>query len=490
VLVIHPLNRVWVRVECDDGIARELSDYFCFETPQSKFMQRQKRFKGWDGKIRLFKLKGHTIYRGLVPRILEFAEQREYAVDNRVPPPDPLWSEPGELEAAITDLILPEDKAPRDYQLASLRTLLDNERGIVLSPTGSGKSLVIYLITQLIGVKTLIVVPTIGLVSQMVKDFAEYGYDVRNIHSIKAGTEKDASAAVYVSTWQSIYKMEPTYFAQFDCIIVDEVHGAKSKSLSHLMEQTYSTTYKFGFTGTLDDTQANRLILEGLFGDVSVATTTQALQKRNELAKLKVQMVFLQYPEQTRKNFRKSSYPEEIECLMGDRSRMEFIVQLTKRLKGNVLLLFNYVEKQGIPLFERLKDAIPDKTIHYVAGSVDGDEREAIQAEVKANDGDQVIVASYGTYSTGINIPNLKHLVFAHPTKSKIRVLQSIGRTLRTFDGKVFATLWDLIDDLRIGKRVNFAMKHGEERALHYTSERFPIVTQKVSLDAMSRRIA
>lgn len=484
-MVLHALNDVWVRVECDEGIAQELSDYFTFETPQSQYMQRQARYRRWDGKIRLFKLKGRTIYRGLVPRIIAFAEQRGYEVENRVPTVDPLWKDPDELNAFIDALNLPD--APRDYQLAAVRALLDTERGIILSPTGSGKSLIIYLMTLLTGAKTLIVVPTIGLVSQMVKDFAHYGFDINQIHSIQGGTEKDADAKVYVSTWQSIYKMDSGYFEQFECIIVDEVHGAKAKSLSHLLEKAYRTPYRFGFTGTLDDTQANRLILEGLFGAVTATTTTRELQKQGHLAPIKVNLVFLQYPQQSRKNLQRVSYQEEIDALMDDKARMEFIVQLVKRTKGNTLVLFNFVEKQGIPLYDRLVKAIPGKTIHYVAGSVDSEDRAAIQTEVKMTDDNQVIVASYGTYSTGINIPNLRHLVFAHPSKSKIRVLQSIGRTLRIHESKDRATLWDVVDDLRIGKHVNFAMKHGQERALYYSSERFPIVYQQINLDALSR---
>jgi superfamily II DNA or RNA helicase len=486
---IHALDDVWVQVECEDGIARELADYFTFETPGAAFMRRQARFKRWDGKIRLFKLKTHTLYRGLVPRLLEFAAQRDYPITSHVPAPTPVH--PGKALDAFLEHSLALPFTPHDYQYAALRTTLDQQRGIILSPTGSGKSFIIYLLTQAMPVKkTLIVVPTIGLVSQMAKDFKNYGFDLSQLHTISAGAEKDADAELYISTWQSIYQLPPEYFKQFGCIIVDEVHGAKSKSLTHLLEQATHTPFRYGFTGTLDDTQCNRLILEGLFGEVTRVATTSELQKAKHLTPLHVRMVMLKYPEQAAKLNRKASYQDEIDYILSDAARLEFIARLAREVKGNALILFNYVEKHGLPLYGRIKLRCPNKTVHYIAGSVDGAEREDIREHVEFNGDNQVVVASFGTTSTGVNIPNLKHLIFASPSKSKIRVIQSVGRALRLSEGKTIATLWDLVDDLRIGKHVNFAMKHAEERAEYYATEKFPVRMMEFSLSAISLQTA
>lgn len=479
---ITPLDDVFVRVDASTDILRELSEYFTFETPGSAYMRRQAQYRKWDGRIRLFKLRTQTIYRGLVPRIIEFAQQRDYEVVNRVPTVTSDWT-PEALNDFLQSLNLPF--VPRDYQINGLRKLLRDERGICLSPTGSGKSFIIYLLTQVLGVKTLIVVPTIGLVSQMAKDFKGYGYDLHNMHTIQAGKEKNAAVGLYISTWQSIYKLPGEYFNQFECIIVDEVHQAKSKSLSHLLEKATTVRYRFGFTGTLDETQAHQLILEGLFGEVTRVATTSDLIKQKQLAPLRVRMVMLKYPEPECKLNKRAQYQDEIEYIVTHQARLEFTAQLVSRLKGNVLVLFNFIDKHGIPLHELITKRCVNKQVHYIAGSVTGDERETIREFVQEND-DQVINASYGTFSMGVNITNLRHVVFASPSKSKIRVLQSLGRGLRMEAGKMNVTLWDIVDDLRVGKRVNFAVQHAEQRALYYSTEKFPMTIQEVSLDSFS----
>ena len=480
---IAPLDDVWIRIDCDDAVARELSDYFTFETPNSRFMQRQAKYRRWDGRIRLFKLKTRTLYRGLSARVVEFCEQRGYDVENDVPEVAPVLPG-GALDTWLSTLTLPFQ--PHEDQKRAVRTALDSHRCVILSPTTSGKSFIIYLLTQAIARKTLIVVPTIGLVSQLAKDFKKYGFDVNDLHSIQAGTEKDANAKVYVSTWQSIYKLPPEYYAQFGCIIVDELHHAKSKSISHLLEQAHSTAFRIGLTGTLDETQAHQLILEGLFGPVHRVATTAQLQQKGRLSPLRVNMVFLKYPEQARKLLRKAQWQDEIDYIVQDGARLEFCARLASELKGNVLLLFNYVGKHGIPLFERIQ-AKTNKPCHYIAGSVDGDEREEIRETVQLDkDEDHIINASYGTFSTGINIPSIRHIIFAGPAKSKIRVMQSIGRGLRLDDGKGHCTLWDLVDDLRIGKHVNYTMQHAESRALYYAAEKFPVSMKQISLSAFA----
>lgn len=478
---IYPLDDVWVRIDAPDAVLRELSDYFTFETPGAQYMRRKSQYRKWDGRIRLFKLKTRTLYRGLTARIEEFCEQRNYACTNHVPAPEALF-EGAALDEWLQSMQLP--LSVRDYQYAALRNMLDNERAIILSSTGSGKSYIIYLITQLLNVRTLLVVPTVGLVSQMAQDFKEYGFDPRNFHTIKAGSAKDdESASLYISTWQSIYQQPSEYFQQFDCIIVDEVHQAKAKSLSHLLEQATTTKYRFGFTGTLDDTEAHQLILEGLFGSVTRVATTKDLIKQKHLTPLRVRGVVLHYPDAVRKQLRGIAYPDEVDYIISDRARLSFVAQLAASLSGNVLVLFNFVEKHGEPLYERIRDVAKSKDVHFIAGRVDGDEREGIRQQLIHTDDHQVLVGSYGTFSTGQNVPNLRHIVFASPSKSKIRVLQSIGRGLRLHASKNVVTLWDLWDDLRHGKHVNYAMRHAEQRVEYYTKEQFPIVMSEISLE-------
>lgn len=485
-VTVHPLDNVYCTVECSDATAKELNDYFTFQSPAAHFIRRQARYKRWDGKIRLFKFRTRTLYVGLIPRLEEFCRDRDEKFASLINASESQWSD-ARIERAVQSI--PGLKlAPRDYQHDSVCFLLQSERGIVQSPTGSGKSLAIYLVQALLNVKTLIVVPTVGLVTQLASDFQDYGFDINQLHTISAGKTKDASARLYISTWQSIFEQPPEYFNQFDCIVVDEVHHAKAKSLTHLLEQATRVRYRFGFTGTLDDTEANRLILEGLFGNVFTATTTKELQKRGELADLNVHIIQLKYSDAECKEQRKlNDFNEELGYIVQHPARLKLTVETVKKLQGNVLVLFQFIDLHGKPLYDALTKACPDKDIHYIAGEVEADNREAIRKYVEHAKGNNVIVASYGTFSTGINLRNLKHLVFASPSKSKIRVLQSLGRALRTHEDKTHASLWDIVDDLCIGKHTNFAFKHAQIRNAYYAAEHFPVVTHRISLDKFSQ---
>lgn len=477
-VTIVPVDDVWMRIDCDDSIAREISDHFTFDIPNAKFMP-QFRNRNWSGKIRLFKLRDRLLYRGLLTRVLEFATQQGYDVDNRVPNPTPLLPE-------LTDWIAaqPLPVEPRDYQIAAIRSLLDRHRGIILSPTGSGKSLIIYLLIRALNVPTLIVVPTTGLVTQLSDDMVTYGADSSQIQSIRGGLTKTQQAQIVVSTWQSIYQMPTSYFDAFSCVIVDEVHLAKAKSLTGLLEKCRHIPYRFGCTGTLDDTQAHRLILEGLFGDVTRVMTTKQLIENKQLAPLKVKLCVLKYPETVCRDMKRALYQDEIEFLVTHPVRLEIVSRMVAQASGNVLVLFNYVDKHGKPLYERIRTLAPTRDVHFVSGDIAAEEREHIRQWV-TNGTQQIIVASYGTTSTGINIPNINVIVFASPSKSKIRVLQSIGRGLRMHEQKTHTTLIDIADDLRIGASVNHTYRHAEERVKYYAQEKFAYTIHELTLDRL-----
>lgn len=465
-IVIEPVNDVWLRVSCEESIARELHDYFSFEVAGAHFVRRTR--PGWSGRIHLFKLRGYLLYRGLLTRLIQFADERELEVVNNIP--EPIAKDFDALYAAVVKELPFE---PDKYQQAAVRDILTRQRGLLLSPTGSGKSMIQYLIIRMLRKRTLVVVPNIGLVTQMKKHFIEYGCPAEYIQTIKGGESKDVQCPIVISTWQSIYELLPTWFENFKCVIVDEVHGAKAKSLTGLLEKCLNIPYRIGCTGTLDDTASHRLVLEGLFGTVFKVTTTKQLIKDKRLTPLRVKMCVIQYPEATRKQWRRAQYKDEMDFLVTDPARLELVARLALKVKGNVLVLFNFVEKHGKPLYQRIIELDPTREVHYVSGETDADSREAVRQLVDQGD-NQIIVASYGTFSTGINIPKLDTLILASPSKSKIRVLQSIGRTLRTHASKTVATLIDIVDDMRIGKYVNHSFRHAEQRVQYYMTEEFP----------------
>ena len=330
--------------------------------------------------------------------------------------------------------------------------------------------------------RTLIIVPTTSLVSQLSSDFADYGFDSDSrVHKIHAGQSKHSSLDTTISTWQSIYKMPKEYFRSFDVVIGDEAHLFKAKSLISIMSKLIECKHKFGFTGTLDGTQTNKLVLEGLFGAVKKVTTTSELIDQKHLAEFKIKAIVLSYDEETRKIVSKMDYQAEIDWIVRNPARNKFIKNLALSLKGNSLLLFQFVEKHGDVLFDMIKKAADGRNVYYVAGKTETEDREYIRKIIETET-DAIIVASSGVFSTGINIKNLHNVVFTSPSKSRIKNLQSIGRVLRKSESKTAATLYDIADDLSYKAKQNYTIQHFKERIKIYSEEQFPYKIYPVSL--------
>ena len=450
-------------------------------------MQKTKRYRGWDGKIRLFSPATGELYCGLVDYLTDWAKKNKYEYEIEE---NEFYGSPDD----INDLITPEGVAGfvkslhlpvkvRDYQYQAIYECLRYNRRLLLSPTASGKSLMIYaLVRYHVNIKrnVLIVVPTTSLVEQMYKDFKSYGWKASSYcHRIYAGQEKYTNHEVVITTWQSIYKEPKKWFDRFDCVIGDEAHQFKAKSLSTLMSKLHDCKYRVGFTGTLDGANVNQLVLEGLFGRCSQVTRTNKLMQQGHVAKLKVKVILLKHEE---KLF--EGYQDEIDYLVEHSGRNKFIKNLAKDCKGNTLILFNYVDRHGIPLFN-LINSDTDQPVYLVHGGVDTDDREDIRQLTETSD-NAIIVASYGTFSTGINIRNLHNVIFASPSKSRIRNLQSIGRVLRKGDNKSKALLYDIADDISTDRGNNYTLNHLMERVKVYNEEKFDyeIIDLKLRKDA------
>lgn len=467
-IVITKHNDVFVRIECEPSTAYELSEYFTFSVPGARFTPAY-RNKVWDGKIRLFNMMKRTLYGGLLDYVNKFAEERGYEIvlDEEVFGQQSFDQEMA--EQFIESLGLPFK--PRDYQVSAFIHAIQKRRALLLSPTASGKSFIIYLITKFLlqEGRVLIIVPVISLVHQMHSDFVEYGCDPSLLHKIHDGKETDAE--VVISTWQSIYQMPPKWFHQFKTIIGDEAHLFKAKSLTSMLEKTTQTPNKLGFTGTLDGTQTHRLVLEGLFGTVHKVTTTAELIEQKHLADFKIKAVVLDYEEEARKLVRTYKYSDEVRFLLRHLGRNKFIAKLAAKQSQNTLVLFQIIE-HGKILHKLIEQLCPDRKVFFVHGEVSGEAREEIRRFTEKNN-NVVIVASYGTFSTGVNIKNLHNVIFSSPSKSRVRNLQSIGRGLRKSGNKETAVLYDIADDLTWKSRKNFTMQHFSVRIKIYNEEKF-----------------
>jgi len=417
-LRLEKVNEAFIRVVSERNVAQELSDYFCFYVPGYQYTPAFKA-RYWDGKIRLLDLRTMEIYHGLVPYIEKFCKERDYKIDID---PEITITDSYSLKEAndfIQTLGLPFE--PRDYQVNSFVHAIRNKRILLLSPTASGKSLIIYLMLRYIQQtqrKGLLVVPTTSLVEQMYTDFQSYGYNSEEFcHKQYAGKDKVTDKFLTITTWQSIYKNPPEYF-----------------------------NYK--------------------------ATSTAELIEKGQLAAFRIKCLILKYPDAICKMAKDWDYNQEVEYIVMNPARNEFIKNLTLSLKGNTLILFQFVEKHGRDLHALIKQHTKNRQVFFVYGGTDVEVRESIRS-ITEKEKDAIIVASYGTFSTGVNIRNLHNIVFASPSKSKIRNLQSIGRGLRLGDDKEEAVLFDISDDFRIGKFTNYTIKHLIERVKLYDEEKF-----------------
>ena len=472
-LTISKKNEVFLKIDSTEPhIFCELSDIFTFEVPGAKFMP-QYRNKYWDGKIRLFNQANGEIYVGLLDKIISFCKKSDYQYEFVH---SDFYGTPFEengfisLEGVKDYMNKITRYEPRQYQIQGVFDALKYNRKLLISPTASGKSLMIYTITRYMvdkGHSVLLVVPTTSLVEQMYKDFIDYGWNSdENCHRIYAGKEKHTDKPVTITTWQSIYKLEHSFFKRYGCVIGDEAHLFKSKSLIRIMTKLHDAKYRFGFTGTLDGTQTHKWVLEGLFGPAYKIVRTDELIEKGHLAKLNIKILLLQHESQ-----RFDTYEDEVQFIIQNERRNNFIQKLTLDLKGNTLLLYSRVESHGEILFNII-NSDTNRKVFFVHGGVAAEEREEIR-KITEEESDAIIVASYGTFSTGINIKKLHNVIFASPSKSRVRNLQSIGRVLRKGKNKTKATLYDIADDTTYKSQKNYTLNHLIERVKIYNEENF-----------------
>lgn len=479
-IIVKKVNETYLKIDCEKSILMEIKENFSFMVPGYQFMNAYK-FGSWNGRIELVHLNKKQLYVGLLERLKKFCKENKYELD--------IDSELADTEFSVQDAErfvkeLNSKFPPKDYQFEGFIKCIRKGRGLFLSPTGSGKSFIIYMLMEYFSpLRKLLIVPTINLVNQMKTDFIDYDLDNvigDEIQIIFGGKNKEIESNLVISTWQSIYKMPPEWFEQFDLVIGDECHGAKAQSMQSILEKCTKAKYKYGFTGTLSGMLTDQMVVEGLFGSTEVIATTKELMDSGDLSRMKIKAILLKYPEDIRKAIQRGDYQSEIAWLFANNKRNNFIKNLALSLKGNTLITVSRVDDHAIPLFEALT-AKSQNPVYLVCGKVDGDEREEIRKIVDTHQ-NSITVATNKTFSTGVNIPNLNNIIFASPSKSRITVLQSIGRGIRKTDIKNTAMLFDIADDLAYKKWVNYTKRHYLERLQMYVEEEHNFKTYEVEL--------
>jgi superfamily II DNA or RNA helicase len=477
-VTIYKKNEVYIKLECEPHILYELSPYFTFSVESAKFMP-QYRGRGWNGEIRLLSTATGEIYAGLLDKVIAKIKNHGYTYEFK---DNKYYNLPFEVNEEITEEGVKGYMKhictlnPYDYQVNAVYECLRYNRKTIVSATSSGKSYMIYALVRYYVTKkkrVLVVFPTTSLIQQMYKDWIDYGWNAEKYcHMIYSGQEKNTELEVTLSTWQGIHKLDKSFFEGYDCVIVDECHGCKSKSLIDIMKKSHNAKYRFGFTGTLSngskDSQTHEWVISGLFGPSYKAVGTKELIDKGRASKLDIKCLVLKHNPQ-----KFNTYEDEIQFIINNEQRNNFIKKLALDLKGNTLVLFARVETHGLPLYESINSGSDsNRKIFFVHGGVDVQGREQVR-EITERENNAIIVASYGVFSTGISIKNLHNVIFASPSKSRIRNLQSIGRVLRKGNNKDKATLYDIADDASYNSRKNYTLNHFIERIKIYNEEEF-----------------
>ncbi len=477
----------------DRGIGFELQDVFSYYVTGFKHMPKYKAGI-WDGKIKLFNIKTKTFPYGLIVDLIKFCTKNDYSYElvgeiKLINLKSDLMDFKNKIETITKMSII--DKY--QFQFDAIEQLVKYNKALLKSPTASGKSNIIYMLLRFfLEVEEgdiLICVPAVSLVNQLFNDFIDYTNDDFSVenecHRIHAGRDKNTNKRVIITTWQSIYKLEPSWFTRFGVFICDEAHQADSISLTNIINNMPHVKYRFGLTGTLDGTKIHELQMRSLFGPIIDPTSTKQLMDSDVLTNLTIECDILVYSKEEISHVHKycKTYQDEIEWLVNNERRNKFIIAKAFKQTNNTLVLFNFIEGHGQKLYDiaKAKAEEHNKQVFFIHGGVKVEIREEIRRIAEYSD-NIIIFASYGTFSQGVNVRNLHSVIFAHPFKSKIRNLQSIGRILRKHDSKAEAKLIDIGDDLSVGSRQNIAYLHFIERLKIYNDEQFDYKIQRFAI--------
>lgn len=495
-MIIQHISHSQIKVTGDPSIEMDLHEEFSFMAPNYKFNPKYKAGL-WSGKISMFNNGTKRMPAGLKDRVVEYFKRNdiEFELKGFDSQEDLVTSD--ELKVFIDGLNLHSrgNKIEvRDYQFDCILKSINARRLVSKVPTSGGKSVIIYCIIRWLlqhELRFVLVVPNIMLVGQMYSDFEDYsshnGFSVvENCHKLHGGEAKEFTKPVLISTWQSISaigkkKNVSDIWNTYDAVCIDEAHSASSKEIINLLDQMTDVSFRFGTTGTVKEETASKMTIEGHLGPIYTAITTKELIDRKQVSGIQIKTIVLKYTEAERLAAKPFDYIQEMDYIKKHEKRNNILAKLAIASEGTTLLLVQHVETHAVPLYDKIKKMVGDtRPVYYVSGAVAGKEREEIR--LKANSEDCIIVATFQTLSTGVNIPNIRNVIFGYPSKSLIRILQSIGRGLRLHKGKDKMILIDVVDDIKYKKNKNYAITHFEERLKIYQMEQFPINIQEIQL--------
>jgi superfamily II DNA or RNA helicase len=457
-------NHLWIKVDCDDR--RLLYDIEDYMTDYKKGYQFMPKYKAgiWDGKISIFNKPTRTFPYGLFVDVVKHikkdwgSDQLNITVEPEIYDMFGYKSKP----SFHYDLAFP----PYPYQQECIEALVKYTKGIVVVATAGGKSLIIsYIIRNLPPEqsKSLIIVPTLQLVDQFKGDMIEYGFPENTIGCVNSNL-KEFDKPVVVSTWQSL-KNQIDKLELFDAVICDEVHTAQADTITEILKNCPNAKYRFGVTGTLPTNRLDAMNVKSFIGPNLKTFTGKDLADLGYVSKCVIKQLRINY-----KSKFDSDYHGIRDGVFTNPFRLSVIKGLVKKSNNSVLILIEKVEKEGEVLERYLREQLPDREVIFLSGRDKSDVRDLWRKDMN-NRKDIVCIATYPIFQQGVNIPSLREIILASSTKSFIRVIQSLGRTLRKHVSKELggAVLWDICDNVKHLK------DHANKRFKHYIKEKHDV---------------
>lgn len=456
-IFVEKINESFIKINTsDNNIIEQLHHHF-------SFFNENYKFKPFNQKTYLFNRNNLFLPIGLYSHLNLFFKKNKINfkfdenISRKIIIPD----------KKIKKFILDEKEKfktfkPRFYQIKSLYLALQNNKSIIELPTGSGKSFIIFLYIKFLMTnyldkkdKILLIVPKKSLVFQMRDEFENYQKDFSyKIHTICAGQEKTSIKQIHISTWQSIYKLPYNHFKQYKTLIIDECHTAKANSIRKITEYCTNTKFRLGTTATIPN-NVYKIILLGNFEKIyqNIEKTKDLINKKL-LSNVIIHHIILKHPIETRllvSSFPQKDFNNEIILSLRNINRFKIILNIIQRLNKNCLILFKRISF-GKKLYNTLLNMNLDRTIYYIDGKIDIEKREEMRKKMEEKN-NIILIATHQIFSMGINIKNLHYIIITLFNKSKISVMQTIGRGLRPLKNKKIINIIDLVDDMQINNK-------------------------------------
>jgi superfamily II DNA or RNA helicase len=492
-------DKILTLVSATEMEIEQLNLTFEKEVANAKWDPRVK--KGWwNGKISYFK-SNRYLPAGLWNEVVELS--RTYNFDLRIDGIERKFDKNVSLESVqewVKEKWEGAKMQPRDYQIDTAFNIIKYQNCLAELATSAGKTLITYMtIAYLLETgksrKVLMIVPTVDLVVQGTEDFYQYNEEScrlkLDIQQIFAGSVIREKSNVVIGTYQSLVKKDKTYFDEFDTVIVDETHKAKSTSIKSILEKCENATRKFGLSGTIPKPGTlDRLTLMAYTGPVISNIRADFLIEKGHITPCEVYVIEMDYAtnevkEAFRTLFQRSEEDRkrllnmEQNYAIQSEERLEFITDLILKNKKNSLVLFYRIE-YGQKIYNRLREKTSRRVL-YIDGGIDKDVREHYREDLEDGEG-KIMIASYGTFSTGINVKNIHTVYLTESFKSEVIIRQSIGRGLRKHEDKDKLVIVDFVDDYRVPRFQNYLYKHSIARQAIYTDQNFPYSIKKVDL--------